>query len=401
MNCKRSLTTLLLCLAAACTQDASVTSDSARVFTGADQLLEEPFKRLVAGKKLGLVTSQTGVNRRLESTVEMLSASTDTQLVALFAPEHGIDGDLQAGESVQQSQRIYSLYGKTLSPTDEMLEGLEVLVFDIQDVGSRFYTFQATMLKSMRAAAKKGISFIVLDRPVPINGIAIEGPVLEHGFESFVGIHTIPNRHGMTLGELAGMFNAELNLGLNLHVVPLVNWTRSSWFDETGLIWIQPSPNMPTLETANVYPGFCLVEGTNLSEGRGTTRPFQLIGAPWLDHRTLAENLNALKLPSVYFRPQHFVPTFSKHAGESCLGIEVHVQDRDRFRPVSAAIHFLVQARKLHPTEFQFNQGFDRLAGNSWVRENILEGKSARQIIDAWQPALEEFRERRARYLLY
>jgi uncharacterized protein YbbC (DUF1343 family) len=282
-----------------------------------------------------------------------------------------------------------------------MLKDLDVLVYDIQDVGSRFYTFISTMYESMQAAAAADLPFLVLDRPVVIGGRQLEGPVLAPGFESFVGIFPLPNRYAMTAGELAEFLNQEARINCKLTVVPLQHWNRELWFDETGLPWVAPSPNMPTLATATVYPGLCLIEGTSLSEGRGTTRPFEWIGAPWLEHLNLARELNRMKLPGVHFRPQMFTPTFSKYEGERCRGIEVHVTDRTLFQPVRTVLHILEQARRLHPEELQFRVSFDRLAGNSWIREKLSEGLAAEAIIQLWQEDLRSFEEKRAKYLKY
>ena len=369
--------------------------------TGVDRLGEEEFHPWVAGKRAGLITNQTGVDCNLRSTIDVLNSLPDVELVALFSPEHGLSGDVQAGENVASTRRVYSLYGESRSITDAMLSEVDVLLFDIQDVGVRFYTYISTMLEGMRAAARRDIPFIVLDRPNPIGGHRVEGPVLEAGMESFVGVHPIPIRHGLTVGEMAGLLNGELQLGAPLRVVPVKGWRRDQWYDDTGLAWIQPSPNMPTLDTASVYPGFCLIEGTNLSEGRGTTRPFEWIGAPWLDQSRLVEALNSLKLPGVRFRPQTFRPTFSKHAGTACNGVQVHVVDRDSFLPVRTALVFLSEVKRLHPDQIQFRKGFDRLAGNSWLRQALQEGQSVASMVQRWEAERARFLETRSTYLLY
>ncbi len=370
------------------------------VRTGADQIFEQPYFSWIEGKRVGLITNQTGVDRTLVSTIERLEENDQVHLAALFAPEHGIEGHEEAGRKILSAGKIYSLYGDQRAPTEEMLREVDVLLYDIQDVGARFYTFISTLYRSMEAATAFGIPLIVLDRPVPI-GDRLEGPVLEPGFESFVGIHEIPNRYAMTPGELAAMFNQEDRMGCDLRVVPVQGWTRELWFDQTGLPWIAPSPNMPTLATAIVYPGFCLVEGTNLSEGRGTTRPFELVGAPWLDHQELSRRLNQLGLPGVRFRPQSFTPSFSKYAGEACFGVQAHVLDRSVFEPVRSALHLLNQVRNLHPDEFQVLERIDRLAGNDWLRAELVKGTPVDQIATRWQPGLESFRQRRAHFLLY
>ena len=321
---------------------------------------------------------------------------------AIFSPEHGFSGDVQAGVLVPHKSRIYSLYGAHRAPTPEMLRGVDLLVYDIQDVGVRFYTYISTLYECMKAAAREGIPLIVLDRPNPIGGDRIEGPLLDASLVSFVGAHPLPIRYGMTVGELARLFNQEGNLGCELRVVPMAGWTRSHWYDETGLVWIPPSPNMPTLTTATLYAGMCLLEGTNLSEGRGTTRPFELVGAPWLDATRLAAALNALELDGVHFRVQSFTPTFSKFKGQVCQGVQIHIVDRDRFDPIACALHLLRQTLDLHPEEFKFHdQMFDLLAGQSGLRSDLLQGVEVEQTVASWLPGLEAFRERRSRHLLY
>ena len=380
---------------------ALTTSPCAGVLTGVDRLSEAPYRQWLEGKKIGLITNHTGVNCRLEPTAKVVAALRGAKLIALFAPEHGIRGRSQAEEKIQSSGIIYSLYGETRAPTPEMLSQVEVLVFDLQDVGARFYTYISTMLESMRAAAREEIPFVVLDRPNPITGTRVEGPILEKGFESFVGSFSLPIRYGLTPGELAGLLDSELQLQCHLKVVPLQGWRREFWYDETRLIWISPSPNISTLDTATLYPGFCLIEGTNLSEGRGTTRPFELVGAPWLDNERLVEGLNALRLPGVAFRIQDFEPWFSKYRGEACHGVQIHVLDRVAFRPLEAILHFLAGVIRLHPDEFRFQPFFDSLAGNSWIRQELKRGTGAAEIQSGWEAQLHRFRSLRGRFLLY
>ncbi|MDA2929349.1 DUF1343 domain-containing protein [Acidobacteria bacterium AH-259-O06] len=372
------------------------------VRVGADRLFESPYFDWIKGKRVGLISNPTAVNSQLESTMDILAHHPDLKLVALFGPEHGILGQAQAGRRVSSYGNVYSLYGKTRAPTTEMLKDVDVLLYDLQDVGVRFYTYISTMFLSMQAAAEKRIPFIVLDRPNPIDGSLVEGPVLQSGFESFVGIYALPVRYGMTAGELAQMFNQQTRLGCDLKVVPLAGWHRQQWYDQTGLEWILPSPNLPTLAAATVYPGLCLIEGTNLSEGRGTTRPFEFVGAPWLNSQELAENLNRLKLPGVRFRSQNFTPTFSKYQGKLCQGIQIHVLSRKSFQPVTVVLYLLTQVRRLHAEQLEFKEKFfDRLAGNSWIREALMHGKPVEEIVDQWQPALQEFKKKREKYLLY
>lgn len=372
------------------------------VRTGADQVFLEPYFSWIEEKRVGLVTNHTGLTGRLEPLPDLFARNPKIRLAAVFAPEHGIGGAAQAGELIENSPQVFSLYGKHRRPTSEMLKDVEVLVFDMQDVGARFYTYISTMLECMKAAARSGITFIVLDRPNPLSGARLEGPVLEPGLESFVGIVQMPIRHGMTIGELARFFKSETRLELDLRIVPLSGWHRVHWFDQTGLTWIAPSPNMPTLETAVVYPGSCLIEGTNLSEGRGTTQPFQLIGAPWLDSEGLVNELNQLNLPGVHFRPQAFTPTFSKFRGQLCAGIQIHVLERDRFYPVQTLLHVLRLIRIRHPAELKFHESFfDQLAGNRWIRGMLTNGASVESIVERWKIDFEKFKQKRKGFLLY
>lgn len=373
-----------------------------RLRLGADRMFEEPYLSWIRNKRVGLITNQTGTTSDLVSLVELLRTRSDLELTALFGPEHGIAGAVQAGEKIASGPSVFSLYGETRSPTQEMLQDVDLLIYDIQDVGVRFYTYISTMFGSMQAASRKGIPFIVLDRPNPITGVTVSGPVLEPGRESFVGIHTLPIRYGMTVGELARLLRSETSLEVDLRVVPLEGWSRAEWYDATSLQWIAPSPNMPTLTTAILYPGFCLIEGTNLSEGRGTTRPFELIGAPWLDSNRLAQRLNALHLPGVRFREQVFTPTFSKFVGEACQGVQVHVTDRTQFEPVRALLHLVREVRRLHPDQFEFRaSSWDRLAGNSWIREMLTRDAAVEEIENRWKADLEKFEARRSPFLIY
>ena len=370
---------------------------------GADRILkEEKYFAQIKGRRIGLITNHTGVNQELERTAKVLAHHPDLKLVALFGPEHGIEGHAQAGRSVSTQRRVYSLYGETKAPTAEMLEDIDVLVYDMQDVGVRFYTYISTLFECMKAAGRHDLPFIVLDRPNPIDASRVEGPVLEPGYESFVGIYPLPTRYGMTPGELAGLLNSEGGIDCKLAVVPIKGWKRSQWYDQTRLQWVMPSPGMPSLDTATVYPGLCLIEGTNLSEGRGTTRPFEFIGAPWLRNQELADRLNRLRLPGVRFRPQAFTPTFSKYPGERCQGIQVHVLDRDQFQPIPALLHILTEVRNLHAGQLKFqDEFFDQLAGNSRIRQGLLQGRSVEEMVRHWQPALEKFKKKRKNYLLY
>ena len=398
----------------------SIVCGTDQVETGLDVLVQDRFSSL-RGLAVGLICNPTSVDRHLRHAADLLHGSKRVRLAALFGPEHGVRGDAQYMASVgdERDQRtgvpVHSLYGRSaesLKPLPEQLAGLDALVFDIQDVGARYYTYQATMLLCMEAAARARLRFVVLDRPNPIGGIAVEGPRLSPGFESFCGLHDLAPRHGMTVGELARMFKAERGLtDLDLCVVDCRGWHRGMHQRDTGQPWIFPSPNMPTPDTALVYPGMCLLEGTNLSEGRGTTRPFELFGAPWLNSDRLIEALVPERLPGVRFRPVTFQPTFDKHAGERCCGIELHVSDREAFRPVRTGLACIVAARSLAPERFQWRReayefvegvpAIDLLSGSSRERQRIDGGASWREVAGSWVPEERAFLRRRGRYLQY
>ena len=400
----------LLCLACAAPGAVALAGDDALPRLGIDVLLEQRLD-LLRGKRVALVTNATGVDRQLRSDIDRLAAHPDVALVALFGPEHGVRGDVQAGDKVASSRDpgtglpVHSLYGEHREPTAAMLAGIDVIVFDIQDVGTRFYTYPYTLAGVMRAAKRAGIPVVVADRPDPLGGLRVEGPVLDPSLASFVGLVPIPLRHGMTLGELALLFNTEFGISADLHVVAMEGWRRGEEPLREALPWVPPSPNMPTLDTALVYPGLGLLEGTNVSEGRGTTRPFEMVGAPWVDARALADRLNALRLPGARFRAAWFTPSFSKHAGQACGGVQVHITDRAAFRPVRTGIAVLKALHEQHPKRFAFLSGdppfFDRLSGVPWLREAILRGDAIEAIEARWTPELRQFETLRQRYLLY
>ncbi len=385
-----------------------------RVKTGLEVLLEEKVSWL-KGKRIGLITNPTGVDPDLTSTVDILRDHPELKLAALFGPEHGVRGDAQAGETVENATDsrtglpVYSLYGKTKKPTPEMLAGVEVLVYDLQDIGVRYYTNIYTLAYSMQAAGEAGIPFVVVDRPAPLGGTAIEGNRLKEGFSSFVGDYALPVRYGLTCGELANYLNSRFGFGAELRVARMKGWERRMWFDETGLPWVAPSPNMPTLETATVYPGTCLFEGTNISEGRGTTLPFQVIGAPWVDGIRLAEEMNRLDLPGALFRPVWFVPTFSKHAGQRCSGAQVHVMDREVYPALRAGLELLSAVYRLHPGEFKWlppykgsrHHFFDLLMGTDTVRLGLDAGAPVADLARSWEKETVEFAAEAAPYQLY
>ncbi len=376
-----------------------------RVVLGIEKLLDD--LRPLRGKSVGVIANTTSVDHQFRHIVDLLNAEEGIKLAAIFGPEHGFRGDQDTtvGDSTDPYTQvpIYSLYGETQKPTNKMLEGIDVLLFDMQDVGVRFYTYISTMAYSMQAAAELGIEFVVLDRTNPINGIVVDGPVLETGFESFVGVYPLPIRHGMTVGEVARYFNEEFDIGVDLRVVTMEGWDRTAWYDETGLQnWVLPSPNLPTLETAIVYPGMCLFEGTNVSEGRGTTRPFEMMGAPFIDGVELADALSQRGLPGVIFRPVSFIPFYRKYVKELVHGVQLHVVDRAVFQPVRTGLEILVAIQKMYPNDLEFrDDAFDRLAGNSWIRESIRQGRSAESMESQWQSELEKFKAVREKYLLY
>jgi uncharacterized protein YbbC (DUF1343 family) len=382
-----------------------------RVQTGLDVFQGWRKRR---GKRLGLIVHQASVTRALEPAVPALERK-GFKIAALFAPEHGLAGTLQdqvhVGTEKKPGTPVHSLYGEKRAPSPETLKNLDALVFDLQDIGVRYYTFIWTMALAMEAAAKAKVPFVVLDRPNPLGGEAVEGDILDPAFASFVGLHPIPVRHGMTCGELALYLNALCGWNCDLTVVPARGWRRRQWFDETGLPWVLPSPNMPTLDTAAVYAGMCLLEATNLSEGRGTTRPFELAGAPFIRPEVLAAELAAQKLPGVRFRPCSFLPTFNKWAGRTCHGVQLHVTDRRAFRPYLTGLSFLQTVRRLHPRDFQWKPPpyefeavklpMDILCGGESCRRAVETGADLAALARSWEKPLRDFRRRTRPFLLY
>lgn len=374
------------------------------VKTGVDVLSETGFPPL-RGRRVGLITNQTGISRDGLSTVKVLLRAPEVQLVAIFSPEHGFRGQLEQariGDSRDQETGlpIFSLYGETRRPSPRSLKGIDTLVLDVQDIGSRFYTYISTMGYAMEAAAERQLKFVVLDRPNPINGVDFDGPVLDAGSESFVGYHRLPVRHGMTIGELARMYNAERHLELDLHVVELQGWRRDQFYDATGLLWINPSPNMRSLGQALLYPGIGLLETTNLSVGRGTDTPFEVIGAPWLDGQPLAAALNRSGLPGVRFVPIRFTPKARPFAAQPCGGVRIMVTNRRRFRPVHTGLTIAWQLRKLFPDDWDPTR-WNVLLKSQPVYDALIEGKSVDQMEALYQTQLEAFRQRRDKFLLY
>lgn len=387
----------------------------ARVVSGLERLLERPEP--VRGLRLGLVCNPSSITSRLEHASVALMQRRGVTLAALFGPEHGISADAQDLVEVGHSRDratglpVHSLYGETRVPTPAMLRGLDALVFDLQDVGSRYYTFIYTMLHVMEACSREGKRVVVLDRPNPLGGESVDGNRLDAGYLSFVGMHPLVVRHGMTNGELALLFRHELSLDVDLQVVRMKGWRRRMHFEDTGLPWVLPSPNMPTVDTAFVYPGGCLIEGTNLSEGRGTTRPFELVGAPWLDAQALASAMRAERLPGAGFRAAAFTPTFQKHAGQLCHGVQVHVTDRGRFPAFLAYLLLIHHARRQDPARFAWRDPpyeyervklpFDILCGTDAVRKAIEAGRSPRTLARGFARDAAAFRKRRRPHLLY
>ncbi len=379
------------------------------VLPGVDVLLSDSI-HLVRGRRAGLITNHTGIDALGRPSIDRIMDAREVELVSLFSPEHGIRGTERGGDSVESGRDaatglpIHSLYGETRAPTPEMLEGLDVVLFDIQDVGARYYTYVSTMALAMAAAGEAGIPFVVLDRPNPIGGVAVQGNVLEPEFSTFVGMFPIPMRHGMTPGELARLFVGEFGVEVELHVVPVAGWRREMTFSETGLPWVPPSPNMPSVESALHYPGTCLFEGTNISVGRGTERAFQLLGAPWLEGEALVEALEAYDLPGVGFEAVSFLPRNPgdrKFDGESVQGVALTASSRD-YDPTVTALALLLETRRLAGAKWEWRAGhFDRLAGTDDLRKGIERGSPLDRLREGWARELEAFQETRAPYLIY
>jgi uncharacterized protein YbbC (DUF1343 family) len=389
-----------------------------RVHTGLEILLEERMDSL-RGKRVGLLANPSSVHVNLGHASDLLRAS-GADLRVLFGPEHGIRGEAQdmigveSGVDPRLGLPVFSLYGQTseaLRPRRDSLEDLDVLIVDLQDIGSRYYTYCWTMILCVSACAEAGVSVIILDRPNPLDGMTLEGPGIEEGFTSFVGMYSVPVRHGLTIGELARLWSTERNVALDLEVIPMRGWRRRMFFDELNLPWVLPSPNMPTLDTALVYPGTCLLEGTNLSEGRGTTRPFEILGAPWVDGWELTAALEREDLPGVKFRPLSFRPCFHKHAQKVCGGVQIHIMDRQRFASFRTGVALLLHLHRLWPGEFQWRKeayefvtnrpAIDLLAGGTWLRQGIEKGADLPSLISFWRSAEYAFSERRRPHLLY
>lgn len=378
---------------------------------GLDIFLKEQYKQF-KGKRIGLVTNMTGVNENLVPSIDLFHEHPDIQLTALYGPEHGIRGDAKEGQVVESSidpytkLPVYSLYGSSRKPSKEMLEPVDVIVFDLQDIGSRYYTFIYTMAYVMEACAAHGKHFVVLDRPNPVSGVNMEGNLVEEDVRSFVGLLPIPNRHGMTVGELALLFKNEFDYQCELTVVAMEGWERHMYYDETNLFWVPPSPNTTNINMNILYTGTCLIEGTNLSEGRGTTMPFELAGAPFIDGQTLAKAFNKKNIAGVLARPTSFVPTYQKYKDEICGGIQLHVTDRNQLNSLETGILLIETIVELYPNEFHFSQHesgkyfFDLLAGTKRLRNKILTG-TAREFLVECEAQLKSFTQLKEPYLIY
>lgn len=388
-----------------------------QVELGLERLLED-HAPLLERARVGLICNQASVDHRYRHAADLLHQHPSIDLRALFGPQHGIRGDVQDNmiETAHSIDRkttlpVHSLYSETREPTEAMLRDVDVLVFDMQEVGCRIYTFVYTLANCMRAAARFGKRVVVCDRPNPINGVGVAGNTLEPEYASFVGQFPLPTRHGLTVGELARMFKEHFSIGCDLEVVPMNGWRRELWHDETDAPWVLPSPNMPTLESATVFPGTVHFEGTQVSEGRGTTRPFELIGAPYIDADEYAGNLNALNLPGVFFRSCVFQPTFQKHVGVSCGGVQIHVTDRDLFEPVFTGIAMVKLVHDMYPNEFRWKEPpyeyvydknpFDVIAGTNKIREAFEQGVELDAIAETWKRPLLEFKQLREPFLIY
>ncbi len=386
--------------------------------TGLD-IFEKNWPKKLKGARIGLLVHPASVNKRLEHAVDCFLHTRKFELKAIFGPQHGIRGETQDNmiewegfSDKKTGLSIYSLYSHTRKPEPLMLKDIDVMAIDMQDIGSRYYTFIWTMELCMQACIETGKSVVILDRPNPLGGAHTEGPVLDMAYASFVGQRPLPVRHGMTIGEIGNYLQNGFYQSLDCHIIPMKGWGRRMWFDETGLPWVIPSPNIPTLDTAIVYPGMCLLEGTNMSEGRGTTRPFEIFGAPFFDPDMLVKELVVLKLPGVVFRPMYFQPTFQKHAGCLCGRAQIHVTSRKMFKSFKTGVGIIKAIRKLYPDHFEWKHPpyeyetekmpVDILAGTNRLRKDIEDGKSLEHMEEWWKEQCQEFnRKARRKYLMY
>jgi uncharacterized protein YbbC (DUF1343 family) len=379
---------------------------------GCERLFDAEYQVLWTGKRIGLITNYTGIDRQFRRTVDRM-IEHGAKVMRLFTAEHGFYGVAQAGVHIASETdrrtgiEIISLYGEEKSISAQNLTDIDLLIFEFQDVGVRFYTYISTMFRVMKKASELGIPLLILDRPNPIGGISVEGPGIVNHYLSFVGEYNIPIRHGLTLGELSLLYKDETGLSLDVTILPVEGWSREQQFPDTGLQWVPPSPNMPTFSTAQVYPGTAFFEGTNLSEGRGTTLPFQWIGAPWIDGERLADRLNTLQHPGVVFRPVAFSPTFSKYQGERVEGVHVHILNDRQFRPTYLGLKMISEIMRIYPDHFKWTDPFkgryfiDLIWGSPKYREDLEKGRQAEEIDQEWQEEAAVFEKRRSKYLLY
>ncbi|MCL2521451.1 MAG: DUF1343 domain-containing protein [Erysipelotrichales bacterium] len=379
-----------------------------KVVLGIERISE--FESLFKGKRVGLITNPSGIDSNYVASADIIAEKAT--LKALFAPEHGVRGDIQAGVKLDSYKDpktgviVHSLYGNTRRPTKEMFEDLDIIAYDIHDAGARFYTYPFTMAYCMEAAKEYNKEFVVFDRPNPVGGEKVEGNILDMNFRSFIGYYPITQRYGLTIGEMAKLFNEEYGIGCKLTVVPMKGWQRSMDFEDTGLPWVFLSPNLPTNDSSYAFLATCIFEGTNISEGRGTTKPFQIVGAPFINPELLAEKLNELKLPGVHFRSLYFTPTFSKHQNALCGGVEMYVLDRKKFEPVRTGWNMLYMIRKLYPKEFEVNKPYvegkpcmlDYNTGSDYMKNDIYTIKELEVILSKES---KEFDQIRKKYLLY
>ena len=384
---------------------------------GIERLLTEKTQ-VLGGQRVGLVCNQASVDHLFRHAADLFFEHPKVNLIALFGPQHGIRGDVQDNmiETSHAVDRrtglpVYSLYSETREPTDEMLRDIDVIVVDLQDIGCRIYTFAYTMANCMRAAKRLGKKVVVCDRPNPIGGIKVAGNLLDPDCTSFVGQFPVPTRPGLTMGELSRLYNEHFGIGCELEVIEMTGWSREMWYGDTDAPWVLPSPNIPVPATASVFPGTVHLEGTQMSEGRGTTRPFELVGAPYIDPDAYAEALNEFEMPGVVFRSCVFMPTFQKHGGKACGGVQIHVLDRESFEPVIAGVAIVKIARDMYPNDFDWKQPpyeyeydrnpFDVIAGTTKLRQQIEGGESLAAIAESWKPGVEEFSRLREQFFLY
>ncbi|MCX8169428.1 MAG: DUF1343 domain-containing protein [Candidatus Methanomethylicia archaeon] len=379
-----------------------------RVKIGLEVLIEEEYEDL-KGKNIGIVANQSSITPEFTHVIDEVKKSGKCNVKRVFSPEHGfkiVDEILEYYHDDEYNVDIYSLHGLNYKPRKSHLEDLDVLIFDLQDVGARWYTYVSTLYYCLEACGEASVNIIVLDRPNPITGEIVEGPILESNYRSFVGIAEIPVRYGLTIGELAIYLNEKYNLKADLKVIAMNGWERSMWFNQTGLPWIQPSPNIPSSETTQIYIGTCLIEGTNLSEGRGTVKPFHFIGAPWIKSKILAEELNKTGLIGVGFRPLNFKPTSGKYKGRICGGIEIHITDVNTFRPFLTGLQIIHTIKKLYLDKFRWRKikgkyWFDMLVGNNWIRKTIDEGGDPWSIVDEIEDKLVKYVYEKENYHIY